>query len=213
MVEESGFIKRWSHQKLKSSPGDENPVAAIDPAQEPVVAEALEATEAPAPDLPDIESLDKESDFTAFLGKNVPEKLARMALRKLWLSDPVLANVDGLNDYDDDFTIASGGGESMAMKGAVETVLETVRSDGADATDDADPEAADGEPEAGDADPVSAAGEGDEGDGVDADSPDPQDVHDVAGHDEAGDEVQADAETVSDISRLLPDSTPPRSGT
>jgi hypothetical protein len=34
----------------------------------------------------------------------VPEELRRLALRKLWRSDPVLANVDGLNDYDLDYT-------------------------------------------------------------------------------------------------------------
>lgn len=56
-------------------------------------------------DLPDIESLSYESDFSAFLQKNVPDHLHKMALRKLWASDPVLANVDGLNDYDLDYTI------------------------------------------------------------------------------------------------------------
>jgi hypothetical protein len=35
----------------------------------------------------------------------VPEELKNLALKKLWLSDPVLANVDGLNDYDDDFNV------------------------------------------------------------------------------------------------------------
>ncbi|MBD1549428.1 DUF3306 domain-containing protein [Roseibium aggregatum] len=57
-------------------------------------------------DLPDIDSLSYGSDFSAFLQKNVPEHLHRMALRKLWTSNPVLANVDGLNDYDLDYTIS-----------------------------------------------------------------------------------------------------------
>jgi hypothetical protein len=35
--------------------------------------------------------------------EGVPEALRNRALRKLWLSDPVLANLDGLNDYDEDF--------------------------------------------------------------------------------------------------------------
>ena len=56
-------------------------------------------------ELPDIASLDKDSDFSVFLRQGVPEELRRRALRVLWRSDPVLANLDGLNDYDEDFTI------------------------------------------------------------------------------------------------------------
>ncbi len=37
--------------------------------------------------------------------KNVPEALRRAALRKLWKSDPILANLDGLNDYDEDYNL------------------------------------------------------------------------------------------------------------
>jgi hypothetical protein len=55
--------------------------------------------------LPDIEDLDAASDYTGFLAKGVPEHLARAALRKLWLSDPVFANLDGLNDYDQNFNL------------------------------------------------------------------------------------------------------------
>jgi hypothetical protein len=55
-----------------------------------------------APVLPPIEELTFESDFTAFMAKNVPEAVKRAALRKLWVSDPVLANLDGLNDYCED---------------------------------------------------------------------------------------------------------------
>jgi hypothetical protein len=52
----------------------------------------------------DIDALNYESDFTRFMQNDVPEALRRRALRQLWRSDPILANVDGLNDYDDDFT-------------------------------------------------------------------------------------------------------------
>jgi len=37
----------------------------------------------------------------------VPERLRRRALRQLWRLNPVLANLDGLNDYDGDFTNAA----------------------------------------------------------------------------------------------------------
>ena len=56
-------------------------------------------------DLPDIESLDKDSDYTTFLREGVPEVLRNQALRKLWRSDPVLPCLDGLNDYDENFTL------------------------------------------------------------------------------------------------------------
>lgn len=57
----------------------------------------------PALDLPDIASLNAESDFSVFLREGVSEEIRRKALRVLWRSDPVLANLDGLNDYDEDF--------------------------------------------------------------------------------------------------------------
>lgn len=58
-------------------------------------------------DLPSIDGLTAQSDYTVFLQKNVPETLRKAALRKLWGSDPVLANLDGLNDYDDDYTVVT----------------------------------------------------------------------------------------------------------
>ncbi len=58
-----------------------------------------------APDLPPVDGLGKDSDYTPFLEEGVPEKLARAAMRKLWSSDPIFAFRDGLDDYDEDFTI------------------------------------------------------------------------------------------------------------
>ena len=63
------------------------------------------AGEDAAKDLPPIDGLGKDSDYTPFLGEGVPEKLARAAMRKLWRSDPIFAFRDGLDDYDEDFTI------------------------------------------------------------------------------------------------------------
>jgi hypothetical protein len=51
----------------------------------------------------DIDSLSYESDFSIFMKTGVPELLRRKAMRKLWSSNPVLANLDGLNDYDEDY--------------------------------------------------------------------------------------------------------------
>lgn len=57
--------------------------------------------------LPDPDSLEPGQDIAGFMNKAVPERLRRRAMRQLWRLNPVLANLDGLNDYDGDFTNAA----------------------------------------------------------------------------------------------------------
>ncbi|WP_431854540.1 DUF3306 domain-containing protein [Azospirillum sp.] len=119
MTEES-FLSRWSRLKRREaepSPAAPEPVptppAMADAAAPPdAPAEAAEpGDEDPLKDLPPIESLTADSDFTPFLRAGVPEDLHRQALRKLWTSDPVFANDDGLKDYAGDYTgLFSGSG-------------------------------------------------------------------------------------------------------
>lgn len=59
--------------------------------------------------LPDPDTMLQGDDFKAFLCKTVPAHLRKRALRTLWRSNPVLACVDGLNDYDDDYLTGSYG--------------------------------------------------------------------------------------------------------
>lgn len=101
------FLSRWSARKLqaRAAPEPEIPAALPDPA--PPADTVPEKSEAEILDelgLPDPDSLVKGDDFKAFLGAGIPAQLRARALRRLWLSDPVLANLDGLNDYDQDFT-------------------------------------------------------------------------------------------------------------
>ena len=114
------FISRWSRRKRATKEEDESPSTAD---RQPPPSEAVAAAPAepggPAgdtagdtagdaiADLPDVETLDESSDFTAFLREGVPDGLRRQALRRLWRLNPVFANVDGLNDYDEDFTNAA----------------------------------------------------------------------------------------------------------
>ena len=56
--------------------------------------------------LPSPRTLGPGSDFKAFMASDVPDHLRRFALRRLWRSNPILANVDGLVDYGEDFTDA-----------------------------------------------------------------------------------------------------------
>lgn len=110
MADDEKFASRWARRKAESRSGtiveDEVPEAeAAEPAPEDT--EATESPEDPE-DHPamgiDVETLDYDSDFTVFMHEKVPEVLRRKALRALWHSNPILANVDGLNDYDEDFT-------------------------------------------------------------------------------------------------------------
>lgn len=111
-------LARWSRLKRADTepkpqvPGeDQLPEAAATPRQGTEIVAPLENIEDAPPehddaDLPDIADLNAESDFSAFLRDGVSEEIRRKALRVLWRSDPVLANLDGLNDYDEDFRSA-----------------------------------------------------------------------------------------------------------
>jgi hypothetical protein len=59
--------------------------------------------------LPDPDALVLGDNVKAFMVKTVPQHLRKRALRSLWRSNPVLACVDGLNDYDDDYLTGSTG--------------------------------------------------------------------------------------------------------
>lgn len=55
----------------------------------------------------DFDKLDYDPDYTQFLKDDVPADARKQALRKLWVSNPVLANMDGLDDYCEDYTDAA----------------------------------------------------------------------------------------------------------
>lgn len=103
------FLSRWSRLKRKAvepvspPPADEPPLPVeATPDEQPPTAVAEEEAD-PLVDLPSIEDLTAESDYTPFLRPGVPDDLHRQALRKLWTSDPVYANDDGLKDYAADY--------------------------------------------------------------------------------------------------------------
>lgn len=63
--------------------------------------------------LPDPDNMVQGDDFSAFMSDVVPARLKTRALRKLWRLNPILANVDGLVDYGEDFTDAATVFENM----------------------------------------------------------------------------------------------------
>jgi hypothetical protein len=121
MSEERSRLSRWAERKAAArrgefplEPADEvkapledaqsaSQTAAIEPDQN-LNAEGVPADDE-MPALPPIEELNYASDYTVFLNAKVPETLRRAALRKLWTSDPVLANLDGLSDYSEDYNV------------------------------------------------------------------------------------------------------------
>jgi len=104
------FLNRWSRRKQADCKGGTRadagpaPAAAGMPPREaaPTVDEdpQQELTDA---DMPPIDSLDGDSDFSVFMSPKVSEQLRTQALRKLFHL-PAFNVTDGLNDYDEDYT-------------------------------------------------------------------------------------------------------------
>lgn len=105
---DESFMHRWSRRKLETTGAatvpepvgtdqrqsdDHDPAGGSDDPQ--VRADAVE--------LPPVESLDADSDYSGFLSPEVDEALQRAALRKLFHM-PGFNVTDGLDDYAEDFT-------------------------------------------------------------------------------------------------------------
>lgn len=98
----------WSRRKAQVEAEARAEARAAEAAEQSLrdadLAEKPESEILEALNLPDPDSLGLGDDFTAFMSRAVPERIRRRALRRLWLSNPVLANLDGLLDYNDDYT-------------------------------------------------------------------------------------------------------------
>jgi len=100
-------LSRWSRRKLEAeqaAPAVESTLqgeleaepstAAIETETTPVLTDA---------DMPAIESLTEDSDFSGFMSEGVSDELRNLALRKLFRA-PVFNIRDGLDEYDEDYT-------------------------------------------------------------------------------------------------------------
>ncbi|MBI3454149.1 MAG: DUF3306 domain-containing protein [Rhodospirillales bacterium] len=108
---DEGFARRWSRLKDEARRGDETvkpetPDAAVsgtvaqrapDDKRDTRKAAVEKPPPVEAKDLPSIDNLTKDSDYTVFLREGVPEDLRRQALRKLWVSDPIMSAPDILD--------------------------------------------------------------------------------------------------------------------
>lgn len=97
------FLSRWSRLKnqSKEAPPAE-PVAEAPPAP-PAEAAPSSATAAAVEELPPIDSLTAQSDFSAFLKDGVPDHLRRAALAKLWTSDPLFTRPEVFDLHMEDY--------------------------------------------------------------------------------------------------------------
>jgi len=86
------FLSRWSRKKteLREVPQKANTEKSADP-------------NAPAPELPPIDKLTFESDYSGFLHPKVDEDTRRAALKKLF-SDPHFSAIDMMDVYIDDYS-------------------------------------------------------------------------------------------------------------
>lgn len=98
----------WSRRKAKVA---EEQAVEVKAAHEAVIAEQHKALEEKTDaeicaefGLRDPDALQPGDNIVAFMRDKIPERIKRRAMRALWRSNPVLACLDGLNDYDDDYT-------------------------------------------------------------------------------------------------------------
>lgn len=105
---DEGFLSRWSRRKRAvgtpesladvDARVDENEIPKAP--SEDIVETVNEKTDA---DMPPVESLDENSDYSQFLSPKVSQTLRSVALRKLFRTAGFNIR-DGLDDYDEDFT-------------------------------------------------------------------------------------------------------------
>jgi len=89
------FLERWS--RLKKEPKD---------------LPAKQADEKPAPQLPTVDKLTPESDFSGFMHPKVEDALRRAALKKLF-SDPHFNLPDPFEPFSGDWTVGEPMSEEM----------------------------------------------------------------------------------------------------
>ena len=103
MREPESFVSRWSRRKTDDKAHSEER-----PSSDAADGASTEGSPEPAAtdaDMPPLESLGEDSDYSGFLSPEVSDKLRQTALRKLF-HGKAFNIVDGLDDYDDDFITA-----------------------------------------------------------------------------------------------------------
>ena len=139
----------WAKRKAAVAAEEQAEIAAREAAERAEVERALEErsdedllSEA---GLPQPEALESAEQVQAFLKSALPQRLKTRALRRLWRLNPVLANLDGLVEYGEDYTDASRVIENMQTvyqvgKGMFDKALEASREEvPEEVTEESDP--------------------------------------------------------------------------
>jgi hypothetical protein len=105
---EGGFLSRWSERKRggEDAAGEEPAPPAAGSGDS--TAEETWSEDEIQEKLAEIDGMEQGDDFKPLLAAAVPEIVKKAALRKLWRSNPVFGVLDGLNDYDLDYTLKPG---------------------------------------------------------------------------------------------------------
>ena len=164
MSRDGDFLSRWARRKAEAreaESGEVEKTAAISPdaaAQDAAAAgrdaddKDRPATEEEIAALPDPDSLEHGADFKPFLRPGIPAALRQRALRRLWRVNPAIGFLDGMNEYDLDYTDAATVVENLktaydAVKGYAFPEEEEVPASGsAEAAGEAAPATADDVP-------------------------------------------------------------------
>lgn len=136
-----GFLSRWSRRKRRISQPDQE---AADRPSEPDLGATTEQADLSSPssvddegaiadetdaDMPPIESLDENSDYSRFMSPNVSAELRRLALRKLF-HQPKFNIRDKLDCHAGDFTKFEALGDTITAD--MRHQLERTAQDGVD---------------------------------------------------------------------------------
>jgi len=114
MTANTGF---WSRRKAAVAAEQQAEAAARVEAErqahEQALAERPDAELLAEAGMPEPETLTTAEEVQEFLKTALPQRLKARALRRLWRLNPVLANLDGLVDYGEDYTDATRVIENM----------------------------------------------------------------------------------------------------
>ena len=161
-LDAEGPLRRWARRKREVAREKEDETRRRDEGHEPpdAAGDARESTDDASEsavieekvltdeDMPPLDSLDENSDYSGFLSSGVSEALRRRALRKLF-SSAVFNIPDGLDDYDDDFTSFAALGDIVTSDMKHQAEMEAERAKRAEPSADVEGEeraAEDGRP-------------------------------------------------------------------
>jgi len=110
-VENESFVSRWSRRKQQvlKEESQEKELSEVTDAEVVVDPEVLREEQLAKlnaltdEDMPDLDTLDEDSDYSGFMSVNVSEGLRKMALKKLFQGKSFNIR-DGLDEYDGDYT-------------------------------------------------------------------------------------------------------------